>query len=74
MHNQMNDFFINKLSTYQCLRKRFGAQQCLLLIIEKLQEIEGNKKGICSSVYGPITAYSNFNSISHEPLIGKLNA
>ena len=44
MHNQMNDFFINKLSTNQCLSKRFEAQQCFLLMIKKLQGIKGNKR------------------------------
>ena len=37
MHNQMNNFFINKLSKYQCgFRKEFGTQHCLLVMIEKL--------------------------------------
>ena len=30
MHNQMNDFFKNKLSKYQCdFRKGFGTYYCL---------------------------------------------
>ena len=40
-HNQMNDFFTNKLSKYQCgFRKGFGAQHCFLMMIEKLEESE----------------------------------
>ena len=36
MHNQINDFFINKLSKYQCgFRKGFGTQHCILVMIEK---------------------------------------
>ena len=39
MHNQVNHFFINKLSKYQCgFRKGFGTQQCLLVMIGFLQQ------------------------------------
>ena len=44
MHNQMNNFFINKLSKYQCgFRKVFGTQHCLLVMIEKLRKIRDIK-------------------------------
>ena len=44
MHNQMNDFFINKLSKYQCgFRKEFGTQHCLFIMIKNLQKIRDNK-------------------------------
>ena len=44
MHNQINNFIINKLSKYQCgFRKGFGTQQCLLVMIKKLREIRDNK-------------------------------
>ena len=68
MHNQMNNFFINKLSRYQCgFRKGFGTQHCLLVMIEKLRKIRDNK--------GVFTDLSKaFYSISHELLIAKLNA
>ena len=68
MHNQMNNFFINKLSRYQCgFRKGFGTQHCLLLMIEKLRKIRDNK--------GVFTDLSKaFDRISHELLIAKLNA
>ena len=68
MHNQMNNFFINKLSRYQCgFRKGFGTQHCLLLMIEKLRKIRDNK--------GVFTDLSKaFDCISHELLIAKLNA
>ena len=68
MHNQMNNFFINKLSRYQSgFRKGFGTQHCLLLMIEKLRKIRDNK--------GVFTDLSKaFDCISHELLIAKLNA
>ena len=44
MHNQMNNFFINKLFKCQCgFRKGLGTQHFLLLMIEKLREIRNNK-------------------------------
>ena len=44
MHNQINNFIINKLSKYQCgFRKGFGTQQCLLAMIKKLRKIRDNK-------------------------------
>ena len=44
MHNQINNFIINKLSKYQCgSRKGFGTQQCLLVMVKKLRKIRDNK-------------------------------
>ena len=75
MHNRMNDFFINKLSTYQCgLRKGFAARYCLLLIIKKLHKIQDNKEVLPAVFTLHITVYSPFNCIPHELLIVKLNA
>ena len=49
MDNQMNDFFINKLSKYQCgFRKGFGTQHCLLVMVEKLRKIRDNKGGLAA--------------------------
>ena len=44
MLNQMNNFFINKISKYQCgFRKGFWTQRCLLGMIEKLRKIRDEK-------------------------------
>ena len=44
MDNQINDFFINKLCEDKCsFREWFVTQHCLLLMIEKLWKIPGNK-------------------------------
>ena len=72
MHNQLNNFFINRLSKYQCgFRKGFGTQQCLLVIIEKLRRIRDNK-GVFAAVFTDLS--KAFLCISHELLIAKLNA
>ena len=67
MHNQRNNFFINKLSKDQCgFRKRFGTQHCLLVMIENLREIRDNKE-VFAAVF---TDLSNaFDCILHELLI-----
>ena len=72
MYNQINNFFINKLSKYQCgFRKGFGTQHCLLVMIEKLPKIQDNK-GVFAAVFtDPSKA---FDCISHELLIATLNA
>ena len=45
MHNQINNFIINKLTKYQCgFRKGFGTQQCLLVMMKKLRKIRDNKE------------------------------
>ena len=72
MHNQMNDFFINKLSKYQCgFRKRFETQHCLLVMIKKLRKIRDNK-GVFAAVFTDLSRV--FGCISHESLIAKLKA
>ena len=72
MHNQINNFFINKLSKYQCgFRKGLGTQHCLLVMIEKLREIQDNK-GVFAAVFTDLS--EAFHCISHELLITKLNA
>ena len=72
MHNQMNNFFINKLSRYQCgFRKGFGTQHCLLVMIEKLRKIRDDKR-VFAAVFTDLL--KAFDCISHELLIAKLNA
>ena len=72
MHNQMNNFFINKLSKYQCgFRKGFGTQHCLLVMIEKLRKIRDDKR-VFAAVFTDLL--KAFDCISHELLIAKLNA
>ena len=72
MHNQTNNFFINKLSKYQSgFRKGLGTQHCLLVMIEKLREIQVNKR-FFAAVF--IDLSETFDCISHELLITKLNA
>ena len=70
--NQMNNFFINKLSKYHCgFRKVFEKQPCLLVMIEKLRKIRDNK-GIFAAVFTGLS--KDFGYISHELLIAKLKA
>ena len=56
--NQMNNFFINKLSKYQCsFRKVFGTQPCLLVMIEKLRKIRDNKGMFAAVFYWSIKSF-----------------
>ena len=72
MHNQMNDFIINKLCKYECgFRKGFGAQHCFLVVIRKLQKIRDNKR-VFEAVF--IDLSKAFDCISDELLIAKLSA
>ena len=64
MHNQMNNFLMNKLSKCQWgFRKGFGTQHCPLVMIEKLQKIRDNKR-VFAVVF--IDLSRAFNCISHE--------
>ena len=72
MHNQMNNFFINKLSKYQWgFGKGFGTQYCLLVMIEKLPKNWDNK-GVFAAVFTDLSKACD--CISHKWLIAKLNA
>ena len=57
MDNQMNDFFINKLSKYQCgFRKAIGTEHYFLVMIEKLWKIRENK-GVFAVVSTDLSLY-----------------
>ena len=61
----------NKLSKYQCgLRKEFGTQDCLWVMIDKLRKIRDNR-GVFATVFTDL--WQAFDCISHE-LTAKLNA
>ena len=72
MHNQMNNFFINKLSNCQCgFVKGFETPHCLLTMIEKFRNIRENN-GVFAKVFTDLS--KAFDCISHELLVAKLNA
>ena len=73
MFKQMSEFFESSFfSKYQCrFRKGFGAQHCLVSMLEKWKSATDNKK-----LFGALlTDFSKaFYCLSHELLIAKLNA
>ena len=45
MHDNMRDYFNDILSKFQCgFRRGFGAQNCLLFMIETIQKTRGNHR------------------------------
>ena len=72
MHDNMSLYFNDVLSKFQCgFRKGFGAQNCLLYMIETIRKTCDNH-GVFAAV---ITGLSKaFDCISHELLIAKLNS
>ena len=72
MHDNMSDYFNDVLSKFQCgFRKGFGAQNCLLFMIETIRKTRDNH-GVFAAVMTDLS--KAFDCISHELLIAKLNA
>ena len=72
MHDNMSDYFNDVLSKFQCdFRRGFGAQNCLLYMIENIRKTRNNR-GMFAAVMTDLS--EAFDCISHELLIDKLNA
>ena len=71
MQEQLDEYFSDLLSKYQCgFRQGYGTQNCLLAMIEKLRKI-GDKKGIFAAVLTDLS--KTFDCITHNLLIAKLS-
>ena len=69
---QLLEFFDNILSKFQCgFRKSYGAQHCLLLMLEIWKEATDNNKAFRALLTDLSKA---FNCLSHDLLIVKLHA
>ena len=72
MHDTISDYFSDVLSKFQCgFRKGFGAQNCLLFMIETIRKTRDNH-GVFTAVMTDLS--KAFDCISHELLTAKLNA
>ena len=72
MHDNMSDYFNDVLSKFQCdFRKGFGAQNCLLFMIETIPKTCGIH-GVFAAVMTDLS--KAFDCTSDELLIAKLNA
>ena len=72
MHDNMSDYFNDVLSKFQCgFRKGFGAQNCLLYMVETIRKSCDNQEVFAAVMTGFSKA---FDCISHELLIAKRNA
>ena len=72
LYNQMQTYFDNLLSKYQCgFRKGFNAQHCLVSMIEKWKESvdSGGEFGALMTDFSKA-----FDCLHHELLIAKLDA
>ena len=69
---QLSEFFESILSKFQCgFKKGYGAQHCLLMMVETWKEAADNSKA-----FGALLADLSkaFDCLSHDLLIGKLHA
>ena len=72
MEEQLDEYFNDLLSKYQCgLRQGYGTQNCLLAMIEKLRKIR-DKKVIFAAVLTDLS--KAFDCIPHNLLIAKITA
>ena len=72
MHDNMRDYFNDVLSKFQCaFRKGFGAQNCLLYMIETIRKT-CDYHGVFAGVMKDLS--KAFDGISHELLVVKLHA
>ena len=55
MHDNMSDYFNDVLSKFQCgFRKGFGAQNCLLYMVEAIRKT-GDNQGVFAAVITDLT-------------------
>ena len=69
---QLSEFFESILSKFQCgFKKGYGAQHCLLMMVETWKEAADNSKA-----FGALLADLSkaFDCLSHDLLIAKLHA
>ena len=70
--NISNKYFESLLSQFQCgFKQGFSAQNCLLVMVEKIKKIRDNK-GVFAAVLTDLS--KAFDCIPHGLLIAKLNA
>ena len=72
IYDQINDYFQPLFSKLQCgFRKKFNAQHCLLVLVEKCRVVL-DKRGYAGILLTDLS--KAFDCINHEPLIAKLHA
>ena len=72
MQEQLDEYFSDLLSKYQCgFRQGYGTQNCPLAVMEKLRKIR-DKKGIFAAVLTDLS--KAFDCIPHNLLIAKVSA